>query len=90
MSKSRTASERQHWRFERLVAVAQSAYLDRRGELATSALQVAWLAAEDQWQFSKVIAVAQVMLDHPIDGIDQTILLDLVGDTSIMRITPSA
>jgi hypothetical protein len=31
-----------------------------------------------------------VMLDHPIDGIDQTILQDLVGDTSTKRITPSA
>jgi hypothetical protein len=90
MRKSRTANERQQWRFERLVAVAQSAYLDSRGALATCALQVAWLAAEDQGQLSKVIAVAQVMLDHPIDGIDQTILQDLVGDTSLKRITPSA
>ena len=82
--------QRQRWRFERLVAVAQSAYIDGRGELATWALQVAWLAAEDQAQAGNVVAGAQFMLDNPIDGIDRAILRDLVEDTSMTRITPSA
>jgi hypothetical protein len=90
MSKTLTAVERQRWRFERLVAVAQSAYLDGRGVLATRALQVAWLAAENYVQLGDVIAGAQFMLDHPIDGIDRTILQDLLNDTSRMEITPSA
>jgi hypothetical protein len=90
MRKMPAAAQRQRWRFERLVAVAQSAYLDGRGELATWALQVAWLAAEDQTQVGNVVAGAQFMLDNPIDGVDRAILQDLIDDGSIMRITPSA
>ena len=90
MSKLPTATQRQRWRFERLVAVAQSAYLDGQGELATWALQVAWVAAEGQSQIGNVSAGAQFMLDHPIDGIDYAILQNLVDDTSMMEITMSA
>jgi hypothetical protein len=90
MSKTPTAAQRQRWRFERLVAVAQSAYLDGQGHLATWALQVAWLAAENQSQAGNVSAGAQFMLDHPIDGIDYTILQDLADDTSMSEITLSA
>ena len=90
MRKTLTTIQRQRWRFERLVAVAQSAYLDEQGEVATWALQVAWLAAEDQAQFGNVSASAQFILDHPIDGIDRAILQDLVTDASSMEITPSA
>ena len=90
MSKKLTALQRRHWRFERLVAVAQSAYLDEQGELATWALQVAFLAAQDQSQFSDVAASAQFILDHPIDGIDQAILQDLVNMPLPMGITMSA
>ena len=90
MRKSLTTLQRQRWRFERLVAVAQSAYLDGQGEIATWALQVAWLAAEDESQCGNVIAGAQFMLDNPIDGIDRTILHDLVNDTTRMDITLSA
>jgi hypothetical protein len=85
-----TAVQRQRWRFERLVAVAQSAYLDEQGEIATWALQVAWLAAEDQSQFGDVIASAQFILDHPIDGIDRAILQDLINYPVRMEITLSA
>jgi hypothetical protein len=90
MRKIPRALQRQRWRFERLVAVAQSAYTDGQGELATWALQVAWLAAEDQAQAGNVVAGAQFMLDNPIDGIDRTILRDLLEDTSMTRITSSA
>ena len=90
MSKMLTAAQRQRWRFERLVSVAQSAYLDGRGELATWALQVAWVAAENQSQATNVSTGAQFMLDHPIDGIDRAILQDLVDDTSMSEITLSA
>ena len=90
MSKMLTAAQRQRWRFERLVAVAQSAYLDGRGELATWALQVAWVAAENQSQAANVSTGAQFMLDHPVDGIDRAILQDLVDDTSMSEITLSA
>jgi hypothetical protein len=90
MSKGLTAIQRQRWRFARLVAVARSAYQDEQGELATWALQAAWLAAEDQAQFDDVVAGAQFMLDHPIDGIDQAILEDLVNYPVRMEITLSA
>src|SRR5215813_2458885 len=79
MRKKLTAIQRRRWRFERLVAVARSAYIDEQGEIATWALQVAFLAAEDQWQFRDLVASAQFILDHPIDGIDQAILQDLVN-----------
>jgi len=46
MSKMPTAADRQRLLFKRLIAVAQSAYLDGQGELATWALQVAWLACD--------------------------------------------
>jgi len=90
MRKTLTTVQRQRWRFDRLVAVAQSAYLDEQGEIATWALQVAWLAAEDQSQFGDVSAGAQFMLDHPIDGLDHAILRDLLSDASGMEITLSA
>jgi hypothetical protein len=90
MSKKLTAIQRRRWRFERLVAVARSAYHDEQGELATWALQVAFLAAQDQSQFSDVVASAQFILDHPIDGIDQAILQDLISIPLRMEITLSA
>ena len=83
-------AERQRWRFERLVAVAQSAYIDAQGDLATWALQAAWVAAEASAQFAAVIASAQFMLDHPIDDIDEAILWDLINDSLPMDITLSA
>ena len=85
-----TASERQRWRFERLMAVAHSAYLDGQGQLATWVLQAAWLAAENPSQAANVSSGAQFMLDHPIDGIDFTILQDLADDTSMSEIVLSA
>lgn len=90
MNKIPTAIQRQRWRFERLVAVARSAYQDGQGELATRVLLVAWVAAEEQWQFGRVIAGAQFMLDNPIDGLDLMILQEVVNDTSRMEITLSA
>ena len=88
--KKLTTVQRQCWRFERLVAVAQSAYLDEQGELATWALQVAWLAAEDKSQFGDVIASARFILDQPIDGVDQAILQDIITYPLRMEITLSA
>ena len=83
-------AQRQRWRFERLVAVAQSAYIDAQGDLATWALQAAWVAAEASTELDAVIASAQFMLDHPIDDIDEAILRDLIYDSSHMEITLSA
>jgi hypothetical protein len=83
-------AERQRWRFERLVAVAQSAYIDAQGDLATWALQAAWVAAEASAEFAAVIASAQFMLDHPIDDVDEAILRDLINDSLPMDITMSA
>lgn len=71
MSKTTGAAQRQRWRFDRLIAVARSAYRDGQGELATWALQVAWLAADNQSQAANVSTGAQFMLNHPIDGIDR-------------------
>jgi hypothetical protein len=90
MKKISTAAQRQHRRFTRLVAVAQSAYLDGQGELATWVLQVAWMAAEDQSQIGNVVAGAQFMLDHPINGLDRVILRDLLDDTWMLPIALSA
>jgi hypothetical protein len=90
MSKTPSATQRQRWRFERLVAVAQSAYLDGQGELATWALQVAWLAAKDQSQAGNVSVGARYMLDHPIDGMDYAILQDLADGALMMELTLSA
>jgi hypothetical protein len=90
MRRTLTAAQRQRWRFDRLVAVAQSAYLDEQGELATWALQVVWVAAEDQSQFDDVMASARFILDHPIDTIDEAILQNLVDDSLRMDLTLSA
>ena len=90
MSKTTSATRRQHWRFERLIAVARSAYRDGHGELATWALQVAWVAAEGKSQIGNVSAGAQFMLEHPIDGMDYAILQDLANGTLIGEITLSA
>ena len=90
MSKMPTAADRQRWLVERLIAVTQSAYLNGQNELATWALQVAWLAAENQSQAANVSTGAQFMLDHPIDGIDRAILQDLVDDISMSEIALSA
>lgn len=90
MSKTSTAIQRQRWRFERLVAVVRSAYLDGQGALATWTLQVAWMAAEDQEQFHAVITIAHFMLTNPIDGTDLAILQDLLDDRSRREITMSA
>jgi len=90
MRRTLTAAQRKRWRFDRLVAVAQSAYLDEQGELATWALQVAWVAAEDQSQFDDVMASARFILDHPIDNIDEAILQNLVDDSLRMDLTLSA
>ena len=90
MSITTSAAQRQRWRFERLIAVAQSAYRDGPGELATWALQVAWVAAESKLQIGDVSAGAQFMLEHPIDGIDYAILQDLADGTLTGEITLSA
>jgi hypothetical protein len=90
MSITTSAAQRQRWRFERLIAVAQSAYRDGQGELATWALQVAWVAAESKLQIGDVSACAQFMLEHPIDGIDYAILQDLADGTLTGEITLSA
>jgi hypothetical protein len=90
MSKTPTASQRQRWRFERLMAVAQSAYLDGQGQLATWTLQIAWMAATNRSQATNVSSGAQFMLDHPIDGIDRAILQDLADDTSMSEMVLSA
>jgi hypothetical protein len=90
MSITTSAAQRQRWRFERLIAVAQSAYRDGQGELATWALQVAWVAAESKLQIGDVSAGAQFMLEHPIDGIDYAILQDLADGTLTGEITLSA
>jgi hypothetical protein len=90
MSITTNAAQRQRWRFERLIAVAQSAYRDGQGELATWALQVAWVAAESKLQIGDVSAGAQFMLEHPIDGIDYAILQDLADGTLTGEITLSA
>ena len=90
MNKTASAIRRQRWRFERLIAVARSAYRDGQGELATWALQVAWLAAENKLQAGNVRVGAQFMLDHPINGIDYAILQDLANGTLMGEITLSA
>jgi hypothetical protein len=90
MSKMTSATRRQRWRFERLIAVARSAYRDRQGELATWALQVAWVAAINQSQIGNVSAGAQFMLKHPIDGMDYAILQDLANGMLVGEITLSA
>jgi hypothetical protein len=90
MDKTTSAIRRQRWRFDRLIAVARSAYRDGQGELATWALQVAWLAAENKLQAGNVRVGAQFILDHPIDGIDYAILQDLAHSTLMSEITLSA
>ena len=90
MNKTTNASRRQRWRFERLIAVARSAYRDGQGELATWALQVAWVAAEGKSQIGNVSAGAQFMLEHPIDGMDYAILQDIAEGTLMGEITLSA
>jgi hypothetical protein len=90
MSITNSAAQRQRWRFERLIAVAQSAYRDGQGELATWALQVAWVAAEGKSQIGNVSAGAHFMLEHPIDGIDYAILQDLADGSLVGEITLSA
>ena len=90
MDKTTSAVRRQCWRFERLIAVARSAYRDGQGELATWALQVAWVAAEGKSQIGNVSAGAQFMLEHPIDGMDSAILQDLADGTLMGEITLSA
>ena len=81
---------RQRWRFDQLMAVTRSAYIDAQGDLATWALQAAWVAAEASAEFARIVASAQFMLDHPIDDIDEAILWDLIQDSVQMDITPSA
>ena len=90
MNKATSETRRQRWRFERLIAVARSAYRDGQGELATWALQVAWVAAEGKSQIGNVSAGAQFMLEHPIDGMDYAILQDLAQGTLMSEITLSA
>ena len=90
MNKPTSAIRRQRWRFERLLAVARSAYRDGQGELATWALQVAWVAAEGKSQIGNVSAGAQFMLEHPIDGMDYAILQDLADGSLMGEITLSA
>ena len=90
MNKTTSAIRRQHWRFERLIAVARSAYRDGQGELATWALQAAWVAAEGKSQTGNVSAGAQFMLKHPIDGMDHAILQELAEGTLTSEITLSA
>jgi hypothetical protein len=90
MDKTTNAIRRQRWRFERLIAVARSAYRDGEGELATWALQVAWVAAENKSQLGNVSAGAQFMLKYPIDGMDYAILQDLAESTLMSEITLSA
>ena len=85
-----SAIQRQRWRFDRLIAVARSAYRDGQGELATWALQVAWVAAESKSQIDVVSAGAQFMLEHPIDGMDDAILQDFVDSRVLGGITLSA
>jgi hypothetical protein len=84
------AGLRQRWRFDRLVAVVQSAYDDAQGELAMCALEGAWLAADDEAQYEVLIARAQFMLDHPIAGLDQELLHKLVSLPTQMELTLSA
>jgi hypothetical protein len=90
MGKTTNAIRRQCWRFERLIAVARSAYRDGQGELATWALQVAWVAAESKSQIDIVSAGAQFMLEHPIDGMDYAILQDFIDGMVMGEITLSA
>jgi len=90
MDKTTSAIRRQRWRFERLIAVARSAYRDGQGELATWALQVAWIAAEGKSQIGTVSAGAQCMLEYPIDGIDYEILEDFADGMVMGDITLSA
>ena len=85
-----SAIRRQCWRFVRLIAVARSAYRDGQGELATWALQVAWVAAESKSQIDTVSAGAQFMLEHPIDGMDHAILQDFVDGRALGEVTLSA
>jgi hypothetical protein len=90
MNKASTAVQRQCWRFERLIAVVQSAYLDGQGDLATWALQVAWVAAENRSQTIKVSIGAKFMLEYPIDGIDRAILQNIADDASIGELALTA
>jgi hypothetical protein len=90
LNKKYSTIQRQRWRFDHLVAVVRSAYLDGQGALATWTLQVAWMAAEDKVQFHAVITIAQYMLENPIDGTDPAILQDLLDDRSHREITLSA
>lgn len=90
MSKTTSVIRRQRWRFDRLIAVARSAYRDGQGELATWALQVALVAAENKAQIGNVSAGAQFMLRHPIDGMDYAILQDLAEGTLMSEIALSA
>jgi hypothetical protein len=90
INKQLATARRQRWRFERLLAVAQSAYSDMHGELATCAIEGAWLAADHETEFAMVIASARFMLDHPIDDLDHDTLQDIVQMPLRMEITISA
>jgi hypothetical protein len=89
-NKQLAGGQRQRWRFDRLIAVAQSAYDDVQGELAMCAIEGAWLAADHETEFEVVIASAQFMLDHPIDGLDRVILEDVVRTPLPKKLTLSA
>ena len=89
-NKQLAAGQRQRRRFERLIAVAQSAYNDMQGDLAMCAIEGAWLAADHETEFEAVIASARFMLDHPIDDLDRDILQDIVQMPLWMGLTLSA
>lgn len=89
-NKQPAAARRQRWRFEHLIAIAQSAYNDMHGELAMCAIEGAWLAADHETEFEMVIASAQFMLDHPIDDLDYDTLQDIVRMPLRMELTLSA
>jgi hypothetical protein len=89
-NKQLAAGQRQRWRFERLIAVAQSAYNDKQGDLTMCAIEGAWLAADHEMEFEAVIASARFMLDHPIDDLDHDILQDIVQMPRRMELTLSA
>ena len=89
-NKQLAAGQRQRWRFERLIAVAKSAYNDMQGDLAMCAIEGAWLAADHETEFEAVIASARFMLDHPIDDLDHDTLQDIVQMPLRMELTLSA
>ena len=89
-NKQPAAARRQRWRFERLIAVAQSAYNDKQGDLTMCAIEGAWLAADHEMEFEAVIASARFMLEHPIDDLDHDILQDIVQMPLRMELTLSA